>query len=302
MGSKKKIRWTEEKEKLYDLRFKQKKTLGAIAREYGVTRQNVSVLLHRWFPGESLAFLVENPRSLEKKWERLDPQYKKVEFWEDIKSRVVKGDEWTKKSAFYKESPFSKKMTVYILKRLRLWEKFISPQGEDNFWWKENYPRIVDALGYERIRVIRGKTRDEAWFALHPDWTWANVPAQKYIMEIKVLGGIEVSKQFHIHHVDGDRANNEIPNLAILPVAVHFRLHKLLKKGRLERELFEKIGRALGDYYLAKFQEFHKSPVLRKRAREEELKLAKKRARKYRGRLADFKDMLGEDREEGRIS
>lgn len=37
--------------------------------------------------------------------------------------------------------------------------------------------------------------------------------------------GIEVPKEFHIHHIDFDRSNNQIKNLVALPKKLHQQYH-----------------------------------------------------------------------------
>lgn len=39
--------------------------------------------------------------------------------------------------------------------------------------------------------------------------------------------GIEIPKEYHIHHLDRDRNNNNIRNLILLPKEVHEKVHKL---------------------------------------------------------------------------
>ena len=37
--------------------------------------------------------------------------------------------------------------------------------------------------------------------------------------------GISIPKDFHVHHIDGDRSNNSIGNLILLPSRIHAALH-----------------------------------------------------------------------------
>lgn len=46
----------------------------------------------------------------------------------------------------------------------------------------------------------------------------------------KVLNIEYDSKLYHIHHIDGDRNNNNISNLLLLPKTLHIKLHNFLKK------------------------------------------------------------------------
>lgn len=37
--------------------------------------------------------------------------------------------------------------------------------------------------------------------------------------------GIEFGPEYHVHHIDGDRKNNDIDNLILLPRTLHKKLH-----------------------------------------------------------------------------
>lgn len=37
--------------------------------------------------------------------------------------------------------------------------------------------------------------------------------------------GIDFGKEYHVHHIDGDRSNNDIDNLILLPSELHRMLH-----------------------------------------------------------------------------
>lgn len=38
--------------------------------------------------------------------------------------------------------------------------------------------------------------------------------------------GIEFGKEYVIHHIDGDRSNNDISNLLLLPLSLHSKYHE----------------------------------------------------------------------------
>lgn len=45
----------------------------------------------------------------------------------------------------------------------------------------------------------------------------------RYIMEVEI--GRELSSQEIVHHIDGDKQNNDISNLMVMPLKEHARLH-----------------------------------------------------------------------------
>lgn len=42
--------------------------------------------------------------------------------------------------------------------------------------------------------------------------------------------GIEFGKDYVIHHIDGDRSNNDISNLLLLPLSLHSKYHEYKKE------------------------------------------------------------------------
>lgn len=50
-----------------------------------------------------------------------------------------------------------------------------------------------------------------------------------YRKKYKRYYGIDFGKEYAIHHIDGDRSNNDINNLLLLPSELHSRYHFLKK-------------------------------------------------------------------------
>lgn len=46
-----------------------------------------------------------------------------------------------------------------------------------------------------------------------------------YRLKYKRYYGIDFDKDFDVHHIDGDRNNNDINNLLVLPSKLHHQLH-----------------------------------------------------------------------------
>ena len=61
-----------------------------------------------------------------------------------------------------------------------------------------------------------------------------------YIKLYKCYYGIEFGDEYEVHHLDGDRSNNNIYNLLLLPAPLHSRYH-LLKNSVEGRTLFTGI-------------------------------------------------------------
>lgn len=57
---------------------------------------------------------------------------------------------------------------------------------------------------------------------------------------------IEFDNSFHIHHIDGNRENNNINNLLLLPKKLHQQYHFL--KSKLYTEPFTNKGVSLDDF------------------------------------------------------
>lgn len=81
---------------------------------------------------------------------------------------------------------------------------------------------------------------------------------KNYRTKYKRYYGIEFGREYAVHHIDGNRENNDISNLVLLPTKLHSQYHFL--KTIVERqELPTRIsGNALSSqsYYLSGLEEF----------------------------------------------
>ena len=66
---------------------------------------------------------------------------------------------------------------------------------------------------------------------IKPDWYTGRVGCKHvfahHIVMCEALGITEIPKGFHIHHIDGNKTNNDMSNLALLSAGAHTRLHQL---------------------------------------------------------------------------
>lgn len=65
----------------------------------------------------------------------------------------------------------------------------------------------------------------------------------------------KIPKGYHIHHIDGDKANNDISNLRLLTASEHEKLHM----GNISEERLESMRRNMEENVLPKAIEWHKS-------------------------------------------
>jgi hypothetical protein len=86
--------------------------------------------------------------------------------------------------------------------------------------------RVADGNGY--------------FMVLKPEW-YTGRRGSKHVFEHSVefcraAGLAEVPAGFVIHHVDGDKTNNQLNNLALLSVGAHTRLHSLQGATTIRKE------------------------------------------------------------------
>lgn len=66
---------------------------------------------------------------------------------------------------------------------------------------------------------------------LKPDWytgrKGSNHVFQHTVVTCEALGLTELPQGFIVHHIDGDKKNNELSNLSLMTIAAHARTHHL---------------------------------------------------------------------------
>lgn len=82
--------------------------------------------------------------------------------------------------------------------------------------------------GYKKIKLKNGKTIDE-----------------HRLIWIKEYG--EIPKGYVIHHIDGDKTNNNLSNLECISLSEHSRRHRI--GNGLSQETKEKISKKRTDYF-----------------------------------------------------
>ena len=87
----------------------------------------------------------------------------------------------------------------------------IALSGDRNWQWKGG--RFDDGHGYWRIKVSKGRY----------------APEHRVIME-KHLGR-KLEKWEHVHHIDGNKKNNDLKNLVVMIQSAHHKLHLTKYKG-----------------------------------------------------------------------
>ena len=112
---------------------------------------------------------------------------------------------------------------------------------ENSTNWKGGHPD--DGSGYTLV------FDDDNWMTTHK--------ANEYVYEhqltfLKALGLHKMPNNFVIHHIDLDKKNNEIDNLAFLTNSAHARLHSILRNHKINNHPEDLDNQLTLDEYLGK--------------------------------------------------
>lgn len=78
---------------------------------------------------------------------------------------------------------------------------------------------------------------------LKPDWYTGRVGSEHvfyhHVVVCQALGLSEIPKGFCVHHIDGNKSNNDISNLSLMTISAHSKLHSIQKNLCKVQRLFE---------------------------------------------------------------
>lgn len=116
--------------------------------------------------------------------------------------------------SFSKEEISKRKTYSYSRSRMAELNPMFNKTREKHHAFKEE---VEDGYGYVMV--------------LKPDWYTGRKGSRHVfkhsVVMCEVLGLTEIPKGFCVHHVDGDKKNNNVNNLALLSTSAHMRLHAL---------------------------------------------------------------------------
>jgi len=78
------------------------------------------------------------------------------------------------------------------------------------------YKGVID--GYDGYLIILKPD----WFTGHPN---SNHVPHHQVVFCEYAGMTEIPEGFHVHHIDGDKTNNFISNLALVAISAHRKIH-----------------------------------------------------------------------------
>lgn len=150
------------------------------------------------------------------------------------------------KQAFYGDlakNKISKELKIDYYTLEKIWEYYFSPEQRKERSTKmyansktgDKNPRFGKPTMRPVENVDDGNGYTIKW---KPEW-WTGRKGSKYVFEhqlviCEALGLTEMPKDFVVHHINGDRKDNSISNLALLTKSAHTSLHQRenrIKKG-----------------------------------------------------------------------
>lgn len=98
-------------------------------------------------------------------------------------------------------------------------------KGSLNDSWKSDTK--ITRYGYRSVRCLNHPFVDKTGFVLEH-----RLVAEKYLLNdknsINIDGKLYLSENFHIHHINFNRLDNNVDNLYVLPKGIHIKFHDSL--------------------------------------------------------------------------
>lgn len=101
------------------------------------------------------------------------------------------------------------------------WDK-ARKNGKDAPKWRGG--RYIDSQGYVSVFAPD-----------HPRAVNNRVHEHRLVMERQL--GRPLQRDEHVHHIDGNRSNNDVSNLVVLSASEHMKLHRQLEAAAIRQEL-----------------------------------------------------------------
>lgn len=182
-------------------------TLGEVANVFGISRQRV----HQILKAQGLVPDKYPPYNGRHNVEVQTPQQFKA-FLEGTKN--------------IKEAAEQLKIGFHTLKK---WMKFLDVKHKWCYMGK-NAPHYKEGKTKDKNGYVWVNAWESGYAKFNSKWKSHQVMQHKQVMEMQVLGVVH-PKGYVVHHIDGNRENNKIENLALLTAEQHMLLHRCKDRG-----------------------------------------------------------------------
>ena len=100
-------------------------------------------------------------------------------------------------------------------------------KGSKNASWKKD--RKITVYGYAKIRSLNHPFKDCDGFVFEH-----RLIAEKYLLNednsIEINGELYLKENYVVHHIDGNKLNNNVDNLEVMTLKEHSSLHRKLRR------------------------------------------------------------------------
>lgn len=135
----------------------------------------------------------------------------------------------------------ARKAHLYSLSKSGINNPHKSVTRDKSYKWKGGHPD--DGLGYTLV------FDDEHWMTHSKQNGYVH---EHQLVFLKALGIHEMPKGFAIHHIDRNKKNNDLDNLALLSNSAHSRLHSILRNHKITDHPEDFDNQLTLDEYLSK--------------------------------------------------